>query len=945
MGWEAAWYSEIEAFPKAVLAHHYPDVPDLGDMNNIEQVIRGDKIEAPDVLVGGTPCFPNGTFVLCKRGLLPIEQIRVGDYVWTHKCRWRCVEKVMSRVADTIILKGYGHPGLETTSEHPFYSMQKHQRFTRVNNKAVRLAWRTGPEWSPSSNMEGKFWATPIRYARSNIPRLEIRSYEGRNLPNGFDKDFFWFLGLWLGDGWIRTGQRSDRPKGQTNGYVLVCGHKKDRDVLSDRLAATGLKFTTSEEKTTVRFQIVSKPLNRWILKNFGQYCGGKRIPSWMFGIDEELKGSFLDGYLFADGSRCRRTKGSGMYYTSSSVGWELTVSMRMLCASLKKPASVLKCSKRTHSIIEGRRVRIKPIYQFILPDTPRSAYIEDDFVWGKVKKVVEGRKQVAVHNLQVKEDESYTADGYVVHNCTSFSIAGARKSLSDERGVGNLALTYVRIANAIDDIRLVRGLPGVVTVWENVPGVLSTKDNAFGCLLGALAGEDVPLEPPRGKWKDAGYVLGPKRAVAWRCLDAQYAGLAQRRKRVFLVSGPREWFRPQEVLFEWEGRRRDTAPSREKGQNTPTTVKDGSRASGPGFDVTGFDVTGSLCTRRRGGGGFGTDFDCSGSIICDKDSMYDMHDNGDGKTVNSLVGDNTNRVTDYTPVAMIPDPYRDTAATLTSKFAGASHQWAPYNEADNLIQVKSVIPFDTTQITSPLNYSRPKDGDPCHPLASTAHPPAVYVKNGTINDSAMNLQSGGTVDFVATQGVAYGCDLSQKAEGIGFKEEQAPCVAPGTHPGHGSHAVVAFGSKDHGGDALEDVSPTIRSDSHNMSHPNSGAPHAVAFKPSHYTRDKDGAPSEVCPPLTKEADKGDQDPIVMSTSQESFCVRRLTPEECEVLMGFPKGYTKIPWRGKPPEDCPDGNRYKALGNSMAVTVMAWIGKRLDAYFKAMTDGSERSSA
>jgi DNA (cytosine-5)-methyltransferase 1 len=59
--------------------------------------------------------------------------------------------------------------------------------------------------------------------------------------------------------------------------------------------------------------------------------------------------------------------------------------------------------------------------------------------------------------------------------------------------------------------------------------------------------------------------------------------------------------------------------------------------------------------------------------------------------------------------------------------------------------------------------------------------------------------------------------------------------------------------------------------------------------------------------------------------------VRRLTPVECERLQGFPDGYTAIPWRNKPAEDCPDGPRYKALGNSMAVPVIRWILKRIKA--------------
>ena len=57
--------------------------------------------------------------------------------------------------------------------------------------------------------------------------------------------------------------------------------------------------------------------------------------------------------------------------------------------------------------------------------------------------------------------------------------------------------------------------------------------------------------------------------------------------------------------------------------------------------------------------------------------------------------------------------------------------------------------------------------------------------------------------------------------------------------------------------------------------------------------------------------------------------VRRLTPTECERLQGFPDGHTLIPWRNKPAEECPDGPRYKALGNSMAIPVVYWIGKRI----------------
>jgi DNA (cytosine-5)-methyltransferase 1 len=149
---------------------------------------------------------------------------------------------------------------------------------------------------------------------------------------------------------------------------------------------------------------------------------------------------------------------------------------------------------------------------------------------------------------------------------CQAFSVAGLRQSLDDSRG--NLSLTFCEIADAIDKRRLIQQSNPAIIFWENVPGVLNTKDNAFGCFLAGLAGENNALIPPRGKWTDAGFIDGPKRAVAWRTLDAQYFGLAQRRKRVFVVASARNDICPAEILFEFEGVRRDTSPSRKEGQD-----------------------------------------------------------------------------------------------------------------------------------------------------------------------------------------------------------------------------------------------------------------------------------------------------------------------------------------------------------------------------------------
>jgi len=72
-------------------------------------------------------------------------------------------------------------------------------------------------------------------------------------------------------------------------------------------------------------------------------------------------------------------------------------------------------------------------------------------------------------------------------------------------------------------------------------------------------------------------------------------------------------------------------------------------------------------------------------------------------------------------------------------------------------------------------------------------------------------------------------------------------------------------------------------------------------------------------------------------TSPVTMAIRRLTPKECERLQGFPDDFTKIPYRNKPADQCPDGPRYKACGNSMAVPVMRWIGQRIEKIEKMLS--------
>ncbi|EDY2030003.1 DNA cytosine methyltransferase [Salmonella enterica] len=130
---------------------------------------------------------------------------------------------------------------------------------------------------------------------------------------------------------------------------------------------------------------------------------------------------------------------------------------------------------------------------------------------------------------------------------CQAFSISGLRGGMSDPRGA--LTLAFVDIANAIDEQRARQGKPPCIILWENVPGVLNSADNAFGCFTGGLVGESDPLVLPRGAWSNAGFVRGPRRVLAWEQLDARTFGLQQQRQRIFLCATARPAVDPCAVV------------------------------------------------------------------------------------------------------------------------------------------------------------------------------------------------------------------------------------------------------------------------------------------------------------------------------------------------------------------------------------------------------------
>ena len=172
---------------------------------------------------------------------------------------------------------------------------------------------------------------------------------------------------------------------------------------------------------------------------------------------------------------------------------------------------------------------------------------------------------------------------------CQAFSVAGARKGLEDPRG--NLTLAFVEICHAIVDARPDGKL---AVLWENVPGVLSDRGNAFGCFLGGLVGALDALPPPGdGSWPGEGMVQGPRARAAWAVLDAQWFGVAQRRRRVFVVVDFGNCVDPAAVLLEPDRLRGDTPPRRETGQGA---AADAAQGIGIGGDEIAFDTYNQDC-------------------------------------------------------------------------------------------------------------------------------------------------------------------------------------------------------------------------------------------------------------------------------------------------------------------------------------------------------------
>jgi hypothetical protein len=386
--------------------HNIPHADhDVADISQVDP--RRDP--RTDILWASPECFTAGHLVTTGRGQVPIEDVRVGDLVLTHQRRWRPVIRVQSRVADTVVVKGQGHTGIEVTANHRFWL----RRSQHVWHNAIRQYRR---EYDPAGwlaigeSVDAQAcWATPAA----------VVALLTEETPAIFGLDptaAWWLIGRWVGDGSLTFGRNCE--------VILTCSFA-EADELAARLADSGWAWRRRKMRTAEAFTVGDRKARDWLVEHFGHGAASKSLPAWSLSLPHTHRRALLDGYLSADGGVTQRR------VRVSTVSRGLAVSVRMPAESLGHRVAMAH-DRRTTYEIEGRTGAA--LVQWILHWEPNlsssrapEAFVEGGMAWSRVRSVLPGRPGVTVYNIEVEEDHSYVLDGIVVANCTNHSQAKGR--------------------------------------------------------------------------------------------------------------------------------------------------------------------------------------------------------------------------------------------------------------------------------------------------------------------------------------------------------------------------------------------------------------------------------------------------------------------------------------------------------------------------------------
>lgn len=548
---------------------------------------------------------------------------------------------------------------------------------------------------------------------------------------------------------------------------------------------------------------------------------------------------------------------------------------------------------------------------------------------------------------------------------CQDVSVAGKRAGLRNEDGSATRSGLFF---DAMRVVRVARERCGLRWLLiENVPGLYSNRGGRdFAAVVGAMVGTE--FDVPRDGWRNAGFAAGPDGLCEWATLDAQFFGVAQRRRRVFALADFGDWANRPPILLEPDSLRGDSPPSREAGKGTPAGAL---RSTDGGSDVD----------HARAGQLIPAPHDVISPALKARDSKGPSSDgDGDGAILVPMVAPTLRAGGNRTGGDRPPGTDVDTCESLVVTHSLRTEGFDASEDGTGRGTPIVPVAFDTTQITSEANRSNPQPGDPCHTLAKGGHAPAIAFahqaggtqttlgydpKLGTAPTLSANqtpavitygeIKHAGAQETDATSALralrkAVGAQafaewglgildslhssevLRQAMHGVGvrlpaFSRSWVVCCALGSPFSCSEGAVQSLreagcaGCSPQGWEPPEQLARELGTYLSGLSHPGAQAERLMrdlwrADEGTGVLREALSAIQEA-----RRSAHGQGEP-----ARAGLSVRRLTTTECTFLQGFPRNYLDITYRGKP---AADGPKYRALGNSFAVPVVAWIGRRI----------------
>lgn len=376
--------------------------------------------------ISPSPCFVENTKILTKDGYKNIQDIKSGDYVLTHTNTYQRVVTPMKKKTDSIFnIKVMGNIPIKVTGEHPFYvrSYIKDERYW--DHELSK--WRTRrlfsePYWKEARDLQkGDFIGRAIckeEYIHPWENEIDYGCNRDISTVDVNNNDFWWVIGRYIGDGWHT---KNVNKKGHINYYrVTICCNKNGGELeeITTKLQSSGFKFTVVEEATVYKISISSKDLF-YFVHQFGTNCYNKKLTKTILDLPVDKLRAFLQGYFSADGHYIEESDTQ----TCCSVSYELILGIQYCVQKAYNVGTRITIKKAVpNHEIEGRTVNTVDGYdlRFNYKKPKTAQWFEDgDYIWQPFRTSEELSYDGYVYNMSVENDESYTADNIIVHNCS----------------------------------------------------------------------------------------------------------------------------------------------------------------------------------------------------------------------------------------------------------------------------------------------------------------------------------------------------------------------------------------------------------------------------------------------------------------------------------------------------------------------------------------------